>query len=371
MLKKIKLFLQVFLTSLMIFNILNSYAHAETLTKLEKPYTNEAVMTYLLDNITIYINKPIYGTTWATFRNNWESETDNVVFFYYYNNNASASYARTAAFYYGNISYNTTSYNAPNTNNLTLIRGGVLNNLGNNDGQAYYSYYSNFSAQWGSNINNNYLKYYLYKDDNGDWWQYTNNSNISLENIQTGLDFELASTKSITNYQDDGLYWYFQYQYNSSQWLLGWFNNANEFDEVEFKLIDDLTNVTISTTYATSGYNIDGLSISNNSLFLDSYKVYLNQRYKIEYICYKDGEIVDCFFYPIVFMYRNAVISDGVVSSIGSGDGYTIQNSVNDIINHTISSGDLVNILGSPPSGDQPRNRSYWFFNWYCSVRRL
>lgn len=333
MLNKVKTILKILLTSLLIINLLKTCAHAETLTKLENDYTNEQVMEYLLENITIYTNKSIYGTTWATCKSNWENEPNNVVFYYYYNNNASTSYARTASFMDGTITWNKTNSTNPNTNNLNMSTGYELFNMGNNQGQAHYNRSNNYSCAWGNNINNNYLKYYIYKDDNGDWWQYTNDPNISLENIQSGLDFELASTKSITNYQDDGLYWYFQYMYSNYYWLLGTFTNANEFDEVEFKLKDSDSDITIATAYATQNYTHDGMSINNGQLLIDNYKIYLNQRYYLEYTCYKDGEIVDYFAYQIVFMNRNAVITNGEITSVGSGDSYTNQDQTNTELN--------------------------------------
>lgn len=155
--------------------------------------------------------------------------------------------------------------------------------------------------------------------------------------------------------------------YSNSKWLLGTFTNASEFDEVVFKLKDSDSDITISTAYATQNYTHDGMSINNGQLFIDNYKIYLNQRYYLEYTCYIDGEIVDYFAYQIVFMNRNAVITNGEVISVGSGDNYNVQNSTIDIINTVTSSGDpqvvLSNDLFSGDSGDIYARFGYQDYN--------
>lgn len=215
---------------------------------------------------------------------------------------------------------------------------------------------SNYSGNW---QNASYNKIY--------WWVVGDYNPITY----------LQYTTSITDNTHNGSLFTYYYQgnlYVQNELKLGDIT-INDSYYYEVRLRNSNTNVVVGTIFydvnTNNTYNDGAIYQDNNkNIYVTTRLLNYSIQYQLEVESYYgDGgtnlyEDIDWY----IFLPNNAIISGDSIQDFGNGE-FTTQDSTNAIIdNQNQNNNNLIDFLGTAPSGDQPRYWFNWFNYWNSSI---
>lgn len=198
-----------------------------------------------------------------------------------------------------------------------------------------------------------------------------NNYYVTTEYLEFINDFENSA------YNGNLFTYYYKGDFFSNNHILLGNIIPNDSYYFEIRLKEDNTSIVKGTSFFalnTTPYTI----YNDNAIYInENFDVYVIPRllnystqYQLEIISYY-GDGGDNFYEDIdwfIFLPQNAVISGDYITSLGSGD-FTTQDSTNLIIgNQNQNNNNIIDFLGTAPSGDQPRIWFNWFNYWNSSI---
>ena len=328
-----------------------SIAYGANLVEVDVLVDKSSVLEALIDNLNLYTT-PIYSNTFSTFENKWNSSSS-VVCMFYLNSGNNRNYCRLVA---------GTSNDPlqPTTANITMTYYMTVADMAQNTSTTKYLQSGNSSFNCGIG-NNSTNVYYLYLDNNGNWWEYSE-IGFSVGDLQPPFNF--VPNYDIKNNSVNVL----KRSYSVIEWELGKITDLGDYDYYVFDLhaANEELDTIIQSKYDHDLNRVSGRYIGlalNGDLFFTSRLVLYDLTYRLNIQLYKDNSLVTQYFYLYKFLPLNSVLQntsgdEGIIVSVGSGD-YNVQNSTNDILNNLdntlnniTDSSEVDNIMNEYLSGD-------------------
>lgn len=344
----------------------NSSAKAYTWDEFKEFVTDASSNTNISSNLRTLATR--VKNDFTTIENKYSSLNYNL-------NNCSSFIIVTEGSYYiirayTNVANFQLNYTVSGNNKLWYITGNnkQLWKVGNNafaDASNYTNYGNNVIIGLIDFDENSIEKKYLLTDSN------YNGVNIWFQNNYNPLEYA-----EFDIYYDDGVYvnesypyvhYYKGKLYNKESIPLGKLSRNDSY-YVEIRFQDIQENINVDNLYVAFGdtngnifespivHSSNDILNYNNSgdVLIDTRTLEYNKIYRILVDSYYDGgneTYEDLTF--IMFLNSNAVISGESILFIGSGDGFTTQDSTNYLINNTNDSSEVESIIASYlPSGD-------------------
>lgn len=146
-----------------------------------------------------------------------------------------------------------------------------------------------------------------------------------------------------------------KYNYSVIQWSLGYLRQFSDYYEIQIRLKDE-NQINYGTVFKNdyTWYNSKLVLNTDGNVLMRSSSLYYNKLYDLEFTIYHDRNTYYVYDYYFLFLPMNAVITNGVITSSGSGD-FVLQDNTNNIVDSVDNStNDIISALTSTQldSGD-------------------
>lgn len=281
---------------------------------------------------------------------------------YFRNDNASSELQNTIYCYYGD---NIEVGDIPTNINTKIYKDSIKYALYYTNSSTYYinSQILN-NSETIFNFANGITYYILILDENGDYWEYSNDG-WSVSEVkppfELNINYDHIVNGTYINKRD----------YTTASWKMASINSRGIYNTMRIYFGSEIENPFAYLDIDLNDMSIinksGGLTLNGKEISISSSRIQFNTKYYLNYDLYVDGNNSPVYSNGINFMWLpfNAIINDisgdssdysgdyntGYIINVGSGD-YDLQDNTNNIIDSIVDDSEVDNIVNEYLSGD-------------------